>query len=372
VFLYVYRNMIARFRANALTMLAVCLFVIGGSLGLSFYQGLRSMLIDSTPAENIVVLSKGAESEVGSKIPIETARKVVLLDGVKRNGETPLAVRELLTRIYLGAAGASAVTIRGIDDQSMQVHRVKLVQGAMPAPGSLEIILGRRVAKEYSDLKIGDDVVLPAGPSRIVGIISADNGPIEDEVWMPRAGLEAHMKTKNSTSVTLAAQDASRVSDLVDKINVSKDMEAQAISATKMNEDRGNLATVSRIVFVLLILLSVVATFAIATTMASAAAARMPELAAFAAIGIRRGVLGRIILFESALLALVGALVGVLLSALIRSQLGEISLGASPVEMTSTPAILLGGVGLGVAVGLVGGIIPAIKVSRLDIVSALR
>src|SRR6187549_3962234 len=90
---YIYRNLIARFRANALTMLAVCLFVIGGSLGLSFYYGLRSMLIDTTPPENVVVLSKGAESETGSKIPIETAHKVVLLEGVKKLDDKPVAVR---------------------------------------------------------------------------------------------------------------------------------------------------------------------------------------------------------------------------------------------------------------------------------------
>lgn len=369
---YVYRSLLARFRANALTMLAVCLFVVGASLGLSFYFGLQSMLVDTTPPENIIVLSKGASSEGGSKIALDTARKVVLLDGVKKAGDVPLAVRELVTRVYLIEQDPKPVPIRGIDDQSLAVHRASLVTGAMPAPGTLEIVLGRRVAERYPKLKIGDDIALPAGPSRITGIISAQGGPMEDEVWTLRSALEVHLNVKFSSSVTLVADSQDRVAALADQINQSKDLEAQAVPVTKLRERMADLGTIARVVLVLLILLSIVATFALATTMSAAAAVRMPELAALAAIGIHRSVLGRIILFESILLGVVGALIGLGVSTLIRSQIGSISLGENPVELAGTATVLLIGIGLGVAVGVIGGITPAMRVARLDIMQSLR
>ena len=370
--LYVYRSLLARFRANALTMLAVCLFVVGASLGLSFYFGLQSMLIDTTPPENIIVLSKGASSEGGSKIALESARKVVLLEGIKKTGDVPLAVRELVTRVYLVEEGTEPVPIRGIDEQSLAVHRATLVTGAMPAAGTLEILLGRRVAERYPNMKVGSDIPLPAGPSKIVGIISAQGGPIEDEVWTPRGALETHLNVKFSSSVTLVADSPDRVQALVDQINFSKDLDAQAVPVAKLRERSADLGTIAKVVLVLLILLSIVATFALATTMSAAAAVRMPELAALAAIGIHRRVLGRIILFESILLGVVGALIGLGVSTLVRSQIGSISLGENPVELASTGKILLIGVGLGVVVGLIGGFTPAMRVARLDIMKSLR
>jgi putative ABC transport system permease protein len=370
--LYAYRSLRARLRANLLTMLAIILFVTGGSLGIAYYTSLKRMLVDTTPPENIVVLSKGASEEGGSKLDLEAARKIVLLDGIKRSGDLAVATRELVTRVYLADEGNEQVPIRGIDDQSMTVHRVKVAEGAAPAPGSLEILVGKRVAQKYRSLAIGHEIALPAGLAKISGIMTADGGPIEDEVWTPRSALEAHLNVKFSSSLTVAASDRAQVPQLVDKINFSKEFDAQAIPATKLLEDGARLGTIAKVVLVLLVLLSIVATFAIATTMSAAVATRMPELAALAAIGIRRGSLGRIVLLESALLSLVGGLVGVGIGWLLAKQLGAISLGKNPVELHTSTGLLLFGLGLGVGAGLIGGIMPTLRVSRLDIMKALR
>jgi ABC-type lipoprotein release transport system permease subunit len=370
--LYAYRSLRARLRANLLTMLAIILFVTGGSLGLSYYLSLKRMLLDTTPPENIVVLAKGASEEGSSKLDLDAARKVVLLDGVKRNGDVAVATRELVTRVYLAEEGNEQVPIRGIDDQSLAVHRVKVAEGAAPAPGTLEILVGRRVAKRYKSLAIGHEVTLPAGTAKISGIMTADGGPSEDEVWTPRSALEAHLNVKFSSSLTLAASDRARVPELVEKINLSREFAAQAVPATKLLEDGARLGTIAKVVLVLLVLLSIVATFAIATTMNAAVATRMPELAALAAIGIRRGALSRIILLESALLAFVGGLIGVGAGWLLAKQLGAISLGANPVELETSAMILLVGIGLGLAAGIIGGLVPTWRVRRLDIMQAMR
>jgi len=106
--------------------------------------------------------------------------------------------------------------------------------------------------------------------------------------------------------------------------------------------------------------------------MSAAVAARMPELAALAAIGVHRSVLGRIVLLESVMLAAAGGVLGVGVYAVARGQVGKLSLGVNPVDISSGVTVLAVGFGLGILVGILGGFYPARRVKRLDILQALR
>jgi ABC-type lipoprotein release transport system permease subunit len=373
LFHYVLRSLRARTRSNLLTVLAVALLVASGALGLAFYQGLRDTLVDTTPPENVIVFSEGAVSEAGSKVPLEAARKIVLFEEVRRDADAPVAVRELVTRMHITekAGEYGPVTFRGFDALAPTIHHITMVSGALPAADSIDIALGKRVAAD-NGLKLGDEIPLPTGKAKVTGIFTAGGAPTEDEAWTPRSALEATLKVKFSSSVTLVAADASKVPALVTRINTTKDLGLHAVQLKELRAADAQLDTVARVVLLLLILLGVVATFAIATTMNAAAVVRLPELAALAALGIRRSVLGNIVLAESLMLGAIGALLGAAVGWLIKSQLSLISLGSNPVELSSRasgPAI---GLVIGLVVGLVGGILPALMVRRLDIVREMR
>ena len=375
-FFYVLRSLRARLRANAVTTLAIALFVAGGTVALSFYLSLEQLLVESSPPENILVVAKNAAGEGGSRIDNDTARKIALLDGLKTAEGGPVAAKELVSRVYLNAADFSRyhdpVPIRGIDTMSMTAHQATIIEGTAPEASSLQIVLGRRVARMHPDLKVGQEITLPGGPCKISGVFATNGGPHEDEVWTPRAALELHVKSKFSSSVTVVATDVGKVPEIVGKINNSKELNATAAPVAAFREDRAGLKTIAKTVLILLLLLSAVATSAIATTMNAAVVMKLPEFASMAAIGIRRGLLGRIVLLESVLLAMIGAIVGVVAAEIIRRQLGNIELGMNPVEMSASPKIVLVGLGLGLLVGLVGGIVPAMKVARIDIMRAIR
>jgi ABC-type antimicrobial peptide transport system permease subunit len=374
-FFYVYRSAVKRMRANAITIVSVALFVAGCTLGLGFYYSLRSLLHTASPTD-VVVIGKGATSEASSMLDIESARKIVILDGVKKTGDASLATRELLSRVYLDTNAfktyRSPVPIRGIDEQSLAVHHAKVIQGSLPAHGTLDVMLGKRAMRANPTLVMGSEIALPAGAAHVVGIFEAEGSPYEDEVWTPRAALELHIKAKASSSVTLVAESADAVPALVDRINNSKDLKAQALPLTKFREDRFGLRSLATTVFVLLLLLSVVAISAIATTMHAAMVTRLPELAALAAIGIPRSTLRRIIIMESVLIAVMGAILGIVLGQLIRTRIGAIWLAESPIMVSSSMLMPLIGLGLGLLVGLAGGLPSGIIVGRLDIIRAMR
>lgn len=372
---YAYRSLLARLRANMMSMLAVALFVTGGSLGLAYYLAVKEIVV-AAPPENIIVVNKSASTEVDSKLDLESARKVLVLDGIATQNGVRLAARELVSEMFLERTDydhfEKATPIRGLDETSFAVHRAKLVSGSMMAPGSFDILVGRRLAKSHPHLAVGAQLAMPAGPGKIVGIFATGGGPMEDEIWTLRPALELHSKLKHSSSVTLVAADVARVPDTVASINANRDIDARAATVADFRAENAGLATIARTVMIMLILLSIVATFVISTTFNAAVLVRMPELGAMAAIGIRRGVLGRVVLVESLLLGFAGAVIGVIASEIIANVMDAIPLGANPVELSLPPIVPIVGLALGVIVGLIGGIVPAFRVRRLNILEALR
>jgi putative ABC transport system permease protein len=372
-FHYGLRSLFVRIRANLVTTLAVALFVAGGTIGLTFYLNLRGQVVESAPPEHVLVLQKGAASEGGSKLDLERVRELSLLADIKKLGDAPAVVRELVSGVQVNAAGeyASAI-IRGIDDKSLEIRGIKVVEGAAPEPGSLAIIVGRRLQLTHPHLKVGSDLYLAGGKSPITGIFDAGGSPFEDELWTHRSALEIHLKKKAISSSTLVAKDASSAQTLITSINSLKDSDLQAESLATLRQKAAGVSSILKVVLVLLVLLSVVATAAIATTMAAAVSTRLPEFAVLVAIGIRRSVLGRIVIMESVLLAIIGAVLGVAISEILRRALGIIQIGTTPVEMGIVPLVIPIGIVLGLFVGIVGGIGPASTLRRLDIMKTLR
>jgi putative ABC transport system permease protein len=373
-FTYIVRNVRARLRTNAITMLSVALFVAAASLGVAFYRSLAAMLVESAPANVVLVLAEGAPEEAESVLELETARKLSLLDGIRAQGSVRLVTQEALTRVYLNPSRFDRydepAPIRGIDEASFEVHRAKLVKGTLPAAGSLDVVLGRQVAAQYPNLAIGSQIFLPGGPARVTGVFSAGGSPHEQEVWTWRAALDVHFNKKVLSSVTFVAESSERAAQLVAEINRSKDLDAQAAPLATYRSTGAGLRAIVPTVLLMLISLSLVATFVIATTMSAAVATRMPELAALAAMGIRKSLLARMVIVESAFVALAGAVVGVLASELVRRVVERVPLGENP--LTLTTAVPWIGIVLGLVVGLVGGLAPALRVRRLSIVESLR
>ena len=376
LFVYACRSLLARVRTNLVTLVSVGLFVAGGTLGLGFYLTLERMVAGAAPPDRIIVLANGATSEIDSAVDLDTARKVAVWEGVQGEGANRLVARELVTEIQLEEVDAARyeepIQLRGIDDTSLDVHRAVVIAGSAPATGSLQVMLGRRVARTHPNLAIGDELFLPAGPCRIVGIFAANDGPHENEVWTLRTALELHTKQQHASSLTMVAASSDRVDDIINAINATKELEVRALPVNAYRAQGAGLRTITWTVLALLVLLSVVAISAIGTTMNAAVEVRMPELAALAAIGIRRGVLGRLVLVESALLGSVGACVGLVVAMVVAMQLGEVAIGTTPVELSPSLAVGAIGAALGILAGVVGGVVPALRVARLDILGALR
>jgi putative ABC transport system permease protein len=117
------------------------------------------------------------------------------------------------------------------------------------------------------------------------------------------------------------------------------------------------------------------AIFAALNTMYSAVSVRTREIATLRAIGFGAGGVIASVLAEALLLSLLGAVVGASISWLLFNgntvTIGD-SIGSIVFKMEVTPALLLLGVVLACAVGLIGGLLPAVRAARLPVATALR
>ena len=358
-----------------ITLLVISLFVAGATLGLSYYLMLRGNLV-TVPPENVIVVAKGALTEFESRLPQDAVNKVPLLPQIAKQGDAPLVAREMASYLFLDNPDphhfSEPPPLRGIDEHSAKIHGARMLTGSLPAPNSLDVIVGKRVAERFSYIRVGHVFDLPGGPGKVSGIFTVGGGPYDDEFWTWRAALELHQKKRWVNSMTVVAKSAADAERLIEEINNSKQFDAQAATVAAFRSNSAGLDSIARVVILLLVLLSVVATFAITTTMAAAVAIRMSELAALAAIGIRRSSLAKMVVIESALLGLVGAVLGALISVGVAALVGSVPLGKAPIPVSvSTTAVGIC-LALGVLAGLTGAIGPAISVRRMDIIGMLR
>ena len=122
--------------------------------------------------------------------------------------------------------------------------------------------------------------------------------------------------------------------------------------------------------------MSVGAIFAAMNTMYASVGARTREIGTLRVLGFRRRAVVASFLIEGAFLAALGGLLGGGLSLFMNGYaVGTLSFATfseTVFEFRVTPWLMLKGVLFAVVVGLAGTLLPAVRASRLPVISALK
>ncbi len=249
-------------------------------------------------------------------------------------------------------------------------------------------VVGEALAKEFG-WKLGDTIPLQATifprsgsndwPLQLVGIFRArDRSTANNEErqlmmnWSYFDESNDYIKSKVSW-FTVALDNpahASRVAQAIDALSANSDHETKSQTESAFQQafakqfaDIGLIVTsIMGAVFFTLLLLT-------GNTMAQAVRERIPELATLKTLGFTDGSVLWLVLAEAVLLVGVGGAAGMGLAALVLPVVASKSMGMLP---TSVPMqTWLAGIGLIVLIGLVVGVLPALRARRLKIVDAL-
>lgn len=383
---YSLRNMLARRLTTVLTVggMALVVFVFAAMLMLS--EGLRTTLVLTGSPDNVVLLRQGAKSEMESAVDRDQAPLVESLPQVARAADGgPLAARELVVLITLNKRGTtkpSNVVIRGIGPHSLELRpQVRLKEGRMPRFGTSEIIAGESIARRFSGTGIGESLRFGLRDWTVVGIFEAGATGFSSEVWGDVDQLMAAFR-RSSYSVVVARMNERDGQPGLDglRAGLAADprLQLEGKRETRFYEEQsemmakflGVLGTMLPAIF------SLGAIIGAMITMHAAVANRVREIGTLRAIGFQRRDILRAFLLESLLLGGSGGAVGLLLASTLQfvtiSTMNFQTFSELAFSFTLSPRIAVWSLLFGTGMGCLGGILPAIKASRLVIVDALR
>ena len=329
------------------------------------------------------MIRKGSNSEVQSGVSryqasiIETEPEAAIgADG------QPLLAKELVVLITLpkrATNSPSNVVIRGMGASSLTLRpQVKLVAGRMPKSGLSEIIAGRSIAERFKGGGNGESLRFGMRDWRVVGIFDAGNTGFSSEIWGDADQLMQAFRRPAYSSVIFKLRDPAEFKTVKKRIENDPRLTLEAKRENQYYVEQSKMmAKFLRILGIsLTIIFSLGAIIGAMITMYSAVATRTGEIGTMRALGFKRiSILGAFII-EALLLGLIGGCVGLFLASFLQlltiSTMNFQTFSELAFSFTLTFDIAWKGLGFSLVMGFIGGALPAVRASRMNIVDSLR
>jgi ABC-type lipoprotein release transport system permease subunit len=361
--------------------MALVVFVFAAILMLA--EGLQKTLVDTGSYDNVVIIRKGSAAEVQSGVEREKASVVetqpeiaVGMDG--RN----MVAKELVVLISLkkrATGKPSNVVMRGIGPNSVSLRpQVILVEGRLPRFGSSEIIVGKSIYKSFQNTDVNDNIYSGLRSWRVVGIFDAGATGFSSEIWGDVDQCMQAFRRPVYSSVIFKLRNSKEFDIVRTRIENDPRLSLEAKRETKYYRDQSEMMAKFLRIFgwSLTIIFSLGAIIGAMITMYAAVASRTGEIGMLRALGFRRRSIMMAFLMESLILGFTGGCVGLFFASFMQlitiSTMNFQTFSELAFTFTLTFDIIYKAVLFSIIMGFIGGVLPAIRASRMYIVDALR
>ncbi|MFP5212928.1 MAG: ABC transporter permease [Acidobacteriota bacterium] len=381
---YSSRNLWVRRQTTLLTAGGMGLVVFVFAAVLMLAEGLEKTLVSTGSRENVVFIRRSSEAEVQSIVDRQQAGILENLSwiGTGPQGEK-LVAREVVVLIGLGKKDGAAVAnviVRGVEPkESFDLRpQIRIAEGRSFRPGAPEILIGRNIAKRFTVSGIGQSISFGGRPWTVVGIMDAEGTGFDTEIW---ADLDLVMATFHRpvySSVIARLRDPFAFDTV--KENVLKDPRLTVEAWREADYYASQSELMAKFIRILGISLTLIfslgAIIGSMVTMYAAVSNRIAEIGTLRALGFRRGTILLTFLIESLFLGLLGSLLGLFAASFMNrltiSTMNWQTFSELSFRFALTPTIALSALAFGAAMGLLGGMLPAVRAARMNIVTALR
>jgi len=380
---YSARNVWVRSSTTTLAMAGLALVSLILLAVLMLGNGLDRALIESGSSENVLLLRKGATTEIASGIYRDQAHVVGTLPGIARTAAgQPLAIPELVALISLAKTGADSpanVVVRGTQPDALLLRpQVTLAEGRVWQPGTAEVVVGSQIAERFLPSKLGTSLKIGKGEWRVVGVLDAQGTAFDSEIWGDADQLMAAYGRESYSTMTLRATDQAAFQQLSDAIGA----DTRLLLQVKHEQDYYREKSLTMATFIRVLGLTFTLIFALGAilggtmTMYGVVASRTREIGMLRALGFSRSKILTVILFESLLIgATAGALAiggGTALQFVTLSTMNWGTFSELAFRLTLTPGAVLTTMVFALVISMLGGIPPAIRAARLPVTNALQ
>jgi putative ABC transport system permease protein len=254
---------------------------------------------------------------------------------------------------------------------------MQLVEGRMFQPGLREVIVSHALSQRFEHMKVGDQLRLGNAEWKVTGIFSAGNTAWDSEIWADVNQVADDFKYQTYSSVLLRAKDEAAVREISKRIESDPSFTLSARPERDYYEQQTWAAgPIKAMGMFVAVIMGIGACFAAMNTMYSAVSYRRQEIATLRVLGFRRRSILLSFLTESMLVALLGGLLGCLLSL----PINRLTTGTTNWQTFSevafafrtSPTLLLVGMIFAALIGLFGGYFPARQAAKQSPAAALR
>lgn len=383
---YNLRSLWVRSTTTAATVFGIALVVFVLASTLMLARGVNATIARNGGRDVAVVMRKGSDNELSSTIDLNRVGIILSAPGVEKAADgRPLGVGEIAMVMMLtpkaSPDGLSNVQFRGVEaDVERFRPRVKIVEGRMFTPGADEAIVGRAIAGRFVHLEVGGTVEPKKNrPLRIVGVFEDGGSALESEVWADvdtvrtafgREGLVSTVRARLESPAVFEAFEAS--------IESNKQLGLEAMTESQWNEKQSQFLSifVTALGSLISFFFSVGAMIGAMITMYASIANRQREIGTLRAMGFPRRWILVSFLFESVAVALVGGVLGCAAASLMGfvkfSTLNFVTFSEMVFTFSPEPDVFVFAMTFAGGMGLVGGLLPAVRAARMSPVEAMR
>lgn len=349
---------------------------------LAMAQGFLDTMTHTGRPDRAVVLRGGSQSELASTLSRDQALAIADGPGVKTDADghaVQSAEMVAVVTLPLKATGTDAnVTLRGVGAQAFELRpEIKLVAGRMFQPGLRELIVGKSAQGQFKGLDLGSKISFRDSDWTVVGMFDTPDSHGSEVLGDIDTVLAAYRRNLFQ-SVTVMLQGPEAFDGFKSALTADPRLAVEVLSEpdyyARLSKQLGNL--LKFIGYVVGGIMAVGALFGALNTMYSAVSARTVEIATLRAIGFGATPILVSVFVEALLLSLVGATIGAFLAWLFFNGDAVNSLSGNFTQVVFHLEVGWALVGLGIAwaaaIGLLGGLFPALRAVRRPVVEALR
>jgi ABC-type lipoprotein release transport system permease subunit len=382
---YNLRSVTQRPVSTALTALGIALVVAVFVAMLALANGFIAALTKTGSVDNVLLLRRGADSELSSGIPREAISIISTSPYIATGADgRPLISPETYIVINLQRVGGDAfavanVVARGVSDKAFEVRRnIKVIEGRRFASGQSEICVGSKLKGRFANVNVGDVLRFSNRNWNVVCRFTADGSSFESEIWGENEQFQGVFRGNSFQDVAFRLKDPASFEDAKRAFLADQRIQVDAHRESEFYANQSQLlGNILRFLAIMITsIMAVGAVFGAVNTMYAAVSSRTPEIAVLLTLGFPPRSVMASFLAESAVIALFGGIIGCLLALPINGVVTSTTNWASFSEIAFafrvTPQLLLAGIIFAVVMGLVGGFFPARRASKLPVIQALR
>jgi putative ABC transport system permease protein len=367
---------------------AVVVVGIAGVVGvlvalLAMAAGFAATLEQGGSDDTAIVLRAGAQTELNSVISHETVELVAELPQVRR-GESgrPIASGELVVVAALPkrSTGLDAnVELRGVGERAWELRpALRIINGRRFTPGLRELIVGKRAREQFRGVDVGSTLRLNGQMWQIVGEFSSGDAN-DSDLWgdVDVVG-PTYRRGSSRTAVTVRLTDAGAFEAFRAQLALDPRLKVD-VKTTRAyyTEQSANLTRlITGLGNAIGLIMGIGAVFGALNSMYAAVATRTREIATLRAVGFRALPVVVSVMLETMLLALLGGALGAGIAWLLFDHYTASTLGANFTQIVFafrvTPELLWRGMKWALAIGMLGGLFPALRAARMSVTEGLR